>query len=103
MLADSIDPIDHRATALAERAVLEATIKQSSVAFEACAREFHLAHAESWKDVRHAAQWIRPVPQLQFTARVLPCQNGSRNTFFMIFPAPDNGNASLKSTERGTL
>lgn len=66
LLADGIDPIDHRAAALAERAAHEAVIKQTSVTFEACAREFHLAHAENWKSAKHASQWINTLTQYVF-------------------------------------
>lgn len=73
LLADGIDPIDHRAAQLAERLAAdaeriaaEAHLKQTSVTFEACAREYHVAHAGNWKNAKHAAQWINTLTQYVF-------------------------------------
>lgn len=66
LLADGIDPIDHRAAQLADRLAAEAVLKQTSVTFEACAREYHLAHAGNWKNAKHASQWINTLTQYVF-------------------------------------
>jgi hypothetical protein len=34
--------------------------------FEACAREYYLAHAGNWKNAKHASQWINTMAQYVF-------------------------------------
>lgn len=66
LLAEGIDPIDHRAAQLSERVAAEALLEQASVTFEACAREYHVAHAGNWKNAKHASQWINTMTQYVF-------------------------------------
>lgn len=58
LLADGIDPIEHRAQTRAERAAAAQELAQRNVTFEDCAVEYHRAHEDEWKNQKHAAQWI---------------------------------------------
>ncbi|PZQ78241.1 Prophage integrase IntA [Xylophilus ampelinus] len=66
LLADGIDPIDQRngerKAAFAHRAAERARLKT----FESCAREYHAASADEWKNAKHAAQWINTLTQYVF-------------------------------------
>ena len=58
LLADGIDPIDHRNAARATRdAEAKAAVAQATT-FEQCALEFHTANRDEWRNAKHAAQWI---------------------------------------------
>ena len=57
-LADGWDPIERRDTERAQRIALEIEQKAKSITFTACAEEYHLANADTWKNTKHAAQWI---------------------------------------------
>ncbi|WP_454914146.1 tyrosine-type recombinase/integrase [Variovorax gossypii] len=66
LLADGIDPIDKRneehKTIAAHRTAERARLK----VFEDCAREYHEASADQWKNAKHAAQWINTLTQYVF-------------------------------------
>lgn len=66
LLAQGIDPIDHRVKAQAAALVAAAQAAQANVTFEACAREYHKAHADNWKNAKHAAQWINTLTEYVF-------------------------------------
>ncbi|NDZ12695.1 integrase [Variovorax sp. WS11] len=66
LLAQGIDPIDHRNKAQAAQVVAEAQAAQASVTFQACAEEYHKAHADNWKNVKHGAQWINTLKEYVF-------------------------------------
>jgi integrase len=66
LLADGIDPIEKRA---GERKAIEAhrtAERARAKTFEDCAREFHEASADEWKNAKHAAQWINTLTQYAF-------------------------------------
>jgi integrase len=54
LLLDGIDPIQYRQTER-ERQRVAAAQRRS---FGECAREYHELHAHTWKNAKHAAQWI---------------------------------------------
>lgn len=57
-IAEGWDPMERRDTERAQRDALAATQKAQSKTFTACAEEYHLTNADSWKNSKHAAQWI---------------------------------------------
>lgn len=66
LLADGIDPIERRSSerkAIAEHRNAE---RARSKTFEDCAREYHEASADEWKNAKHAAQWINTLKQYVF-------------------------------------
>lgn len=66
LLADGLDPIDHRD---GERKALNAhrtAERARSKSFEDAAREYHEASADEWKNAKHAAQWINTLTQYVF-------------------------------------
>lgn len=62
LLDDGIDPISHR-QAERERNLQTATQRRT---FEQCAREYHKLHAGSWKNPKHADQWINTLTSYAF-------------------------------------
>lgn len=62
LLSEGIDPIEHRK---AEREkTLMATAQRKT--FEECAREYHKLHANGWKNIKHADQWINTLTAYAF-------------------------------------
>ena len=53
LLAEGIDPIEHRRAKLAA----EAANKAKSVTFRHCAKSYVEAHSPSWRNKKHTAQW----------------------------------------------
>jgi len=66
LVADGIDPIDHRARERSELAVKAAEAERTNRSFQQCAEEFHAANADSWKNAKHAAQWINTLKTYVF-------------------------------------
>jgi integrase len=62
LLDDGIDPIQHR-QALRDRNQA-ATMQRRT--FEQCANEYHKLHAGSWKNLKHADQWINTLTTYAF-------------------------------------
>ena len=62
LLADGIDPIAHRQLAR------DASVKAASASktFAECAHEYHQAHADNWKNVKHGDQWINTLTSYAF-------------------------------------
>jgi len=53
LLADGIDPINHRASKVASLKVESANRKT----FEQCANEYIASHSAAWRNAKHAQQW----------------------------------------------
>lgn len=62
MIDEGIDPIAHR-QAERERNLLTTMQRRT---FEQCAHEYHKLHADSWKNVKHADQWINTLTTYAF-------------------------------------
>ncbi|HEY8099884.1 MAG TPA: Arm DNA-binding domain-containing protein [Burkholderiaceae bacterium] len=62
LIDQDIDPINYRQ---AEREKNLQTARQRRT-FEQCAREYHTLHANSWKNAKHAAQWISTLEHYAF-------------------------------------
>jgi integrase len=62
LLADGIDPIEHRK---AEREKNLAAIATRRT-FEECAHEYHRLHADGWKNAKHASQWVNTLTAYAF-------------------------------------
>lgn len=61
-LAEGIDPIEAR-KAQRQANVL---VMMSPKTFEQCARDYHKLHASSWKNTKHADQWINTLTTYAF-------------------------------------
>ena len=66
LINQGIDPISHRSAVLVQRKAAEVKAAQTSVTFEACAREYHKAHADNWKNAKHGDQWINTLTTYVF-------------------------------------
>lgn len=62
LIADGIDPIAHRQLSRDEMV----KVASASKTFAECADEYHKAHAENWKNVKHADQWINTLTSYAF-------------------------------------
>lgn len=62
LIADGIDPIAHRQ--LSRDAMAKAA--SASKTFAECAHEYHTAHADNWKNVKHGDQWINTLTSYAF-------------------------------------
>lgn len=62
LVADKIDPIEHRRTRTQEAKAAQALTKT----FEDCAREYHEQEQRHWKNVKHRAQWINTLRDYAF-------------------------------------
>jgi len=61
-LLQGVNPIEHRRTARREQALVDARYKT----FEWCATEYHKLHESSWKNSKHASQWINTLTTYAF-------------------------------------
>ena len=61
-MAYGIDPIAHRQ--LARDALVKAA--SASKTFAECAHEYHKAHADNWKNVKHGDQWVNTLTSYAF-------------------------------------
>lgn len=66
LVAQGVDPIAHRDKLRVQRNVAEVQAAQASVTFETCAREYHKAHVDNWKNARHGDQWINTLSTYVF-------------------------------------
>ena len=71
LLRDGVNPIEHRRTARREQALAEARYKT----FEWCATEYHRIHEKTWKNSKHAAQWINTLKTYAFPKFGSKCIN----------------------------
>jgi len=62
LLRDGVNPIEHRRIAKRELALADARCKT----FEWCATEYHRLHEKTWKNSKHAAQWISTLKAYAF-------------------------------------
>lgn len=66
LLAQGVDPIDHRKKLLAAQVAAEAQAAQANVSFQTCAEEYHKAHVDNWKNAKHGDQWINTLKEYAF-------------------------------------
>jgi integrase len=66
LVADGIDPIDHRQQERATRTLEAAAKLKNSMTFQQCAEEFHRLNADSWRNAKHADQWINTMKTYVF-------------------------------------
>lgn len=66
IIADGIDPIEHRRAERARRASAQADAARKNCTFADCAKEYHLNNAEDWKNAKHSAQWINTLTTYAF-------------------------------------
>lgn len=66
IIADGRDPIEHRQTELSQRMSAALQAAKLSRTFAECAKEYHKANADDWKNVKHAAQWINTLTTYAF-------------------------------------
>jgi hypothetical protein len=66
LLADGIDPIEKRGEERKAIAAHRTAERARAKTFENCAREYHEASADEWKNAKHAAQWINTLTQYAF-------------------------------------
>lgn len=66
LLADGIDPIEHRRQQRIERLAEAKAAAVQARTFEECAREFHKSQESEWRNAKHSAQWINTLQSYVF-------------------------------------
>lgn len=66
LIKQGADPIEQRKQELVNQRVLAIKQQQASVTFETCAREYHAAHLDEWKNAKHGDQWINTLSTYAF-------------------------------------
>ncbi|MBE7159159.1 MAG: tyrosine-type recombinase/integrase [Rhodospirillales bacterium] len=66
LLADGIDPIEHRRQQRIERLAEAKAAAVQARTFEECARQFHKSQENEWRNAKHAAQWINTLQSYVF-------------------------------------
>lgn len=66
LLADGIDPIEHRQQTRAAQSKVAFERAQQRKTFSECAHEYHRAHADNWKNAKHGDQWINTLTTYAF-------------------------------------
>lgn len=66
LLADGIDPIEHRQQTRVTQSKAATERAQLSKTFAECAREYHRAHTDNWKNAKHGDQWINTLTAYAF-------------------------------------
>ena len=66
LVDDGIDPIDQRDQEKASRQAQRLEAERKRPSFEECAKEYHEANKDDWKNAKHADQWINTLTTYAF-------------------------------------
>jgi integrase len=66
LIADGIDPIEHRSSHRKAAEKLRTAEFAQLKTFKDCAVEYHQANADEWKNAKHSAQWINTLRDYAF-------------------------------------
>lgn len=66
LVDDGIDPIDQRDQEKASRQAQRLEAERKRPSFEECAKEYHAANKDDWKNAKHADQWINTLTTYAF-------------------------------------